>query len=264
MVATRFVVGETDAASLAMLRYAIGSLCLLPPLLLMRRPRMTLRDLLAVSAIGMAQFGIVVVLLNYGLRSVSAARGALIFATFPLLTMVLAALFGQERLTMNKTAGVLLTVLGVGAALGEAAAQGGVGIGEGAIFLSALTGASCSLLYRPYLQRYPAVMVSALAMLASVAFLAVLAAGQGFFTAPLPFSTAGWLAVAFIGLSSGGGFFLWLWALGKASPTRVSVFLALSPVTAALLGAALLGEPITLLGAVGIATVVGGLWVSHR
>ena len=33
MVATRFVIGQTGPASLALLRYAIGFLCLLPPLL---------------------------------------------------------------------------------------------------------------------------------------------------------------------------------------------------------------------------------------
>ena len=32
MVATRYVVGQTDPASLAMLRYIIGFLCLLPAL----------------------------------------------------------------------------------------------------------------------------------------------------------------------------------------------------------------------------------------
>lgn len=40
---------------------------------------------------------------------------------------------------------------------------------------SALTGAVCSVLYRPYLRRYPTVPVSALAMGVSVLCLALLA-----------------------------------------------------------------------------------------
>ena len=45
-----------------------------------------------------------------------------------------------------------------------------------------------------------------------------------------------WTVTAFIGLSSGVGYVLWLYALKHESPTRVTVFLALNPVTATLLG----------------------------
>lgn len=57
---------------------------------------------------------------------------------------------------------------------------------------------------------------------------------------------------------------LWLWALKHASPTRVTVFLSLSPVTAALLGAALLGEDLTPGVMAGLAGVAGGLWLATR
>ena len=39
IVATRFVIGQTGPASLALLRYAIGFLCLLPAVLASRRVR---------------------------------------------------------------------------------------------------------------------------------------------------------------------------------------------------------------------------------
>src|SRR5947207_933744 len=86
------------------------------------------------------------------------------------------------RFVIDQTApAVLLTIAGVGFALGDRAAAGAAWIGDAAVFASALVGAICSVLYRPYLQRYPALPVSAFAMLASVLFLAVLAAGEGFF-----------------------------------------------------------------------------------
>ena len=91
IVATRYVVDQTGPASLALLRYLIGLCCLLPPLLLSTpRARFERRDLLAISLLGITQFGILIALLNYGLRSVPSARAALIFATFPLLTLVVA------------------------------------------------------------------------------------------------------------------------------------------------------------------------------
>ena len=267
-VATRSVVDQSGPASLALLRYAVGFLCMLPPTLLAGRPPFKRRDLLPIGRLGIAQFGILIVLLNVALRFIPSARAALIFATTPLLTIVLAAAVGLERPGLALTTGVLLTVLGVGLALGEKLLQGDHGpeawLGELAVLGSALIAAVCSLLYRPYLQKYPALPVGAFAMLASVAFLAPLAAAEGLFGAPPGFSAAGWLAVLFIGLSSGVGYFLWLWALNQTSPTRVTVFLALGPVTAAGLGALLLGEAISPLFVVGLACLALGLWLAQR
>jgi drug/metabolite transporter (DMT)-like permease len=267
MVATRFVVDQTDPASLAMLRYIVGFLCLVPALLAAGQPlRFERRDVAPIALLGIIQFGALIALLNFGLKFIPAGRAALIFASFPLLTMVIAAALGRERLSLAKTAGVLLTMLGVGVALGEKAARGSgdsAWLGEAAVLGSALCGAACSVLYRPYLRKYPTLPVSAFAMLASVGFLAILAAGEGFFTSPLRFTAGGWAAVLFIGFSSGVGYFLWLWALGHASPTRVTAFLALSPITAALLGALLLHEPVTTGSLLGLALVALGLWVAH-
>jgi drug/metabolite transporter (DMT)-like permease len=162
---------------------------------------------------------------------------------------------------------VLLTVGGGALALGEKAVRGGgaeTWVGEAAVFASALSGAICSVLYRPYVRRYPTVPVSALAMLASVGFLAALAAGEGFFAEWPSLTRGGWAAVAFIGVSSGVGYFLWLWALGNAPATEVTVFLSLSPFTAAALGALLLAERVSVPIALGLGCVGLGLWLAHR
>src|SRR6267142_939059 len=172
MVATRFVVDQTGPTSLALLRYVIGFCCLLPVVWLSAgRVRFARRDILPIALLGITQFGILIALLNYGLRFIPSARAALIFATFPLLPLVLAAALGHERLTWPKILGVLLTIAGVGLALGEKAIQGSgahAWTGELAVFASAVCGAVCSVLYRPYLLTYPALPVSAFAMLASV------------------------------------------------------------------------------------------------
>ena len=269
MVATRFVIEQTAPASLTLLRYAIGFLCLLPVALLVGpRPRFGGRDVLPIALLGIAQFGILIMLLNYALRFVPSGRAALIFASFPLLTMLVAAAAGAERLTARKALGVLLTLGGVACALGERGLHRGAGgqawLGELVVLASALVGAVCSVLYRPYLKRYRALPVSTFAMLASVVFLAVPAAGEGFFATLPRFTPWGWAAVLLIGIGSGGGYYLWLWALEHAPPTEVTVFLALSPITATLLGGALLGETLSALVAFGVALVTAGLWLATR
>jgi drug/metabolite transporter (DMT)-like permease len=106
------------------------------------------------------------------------------------------------------------------------------------------------------------------AMLAAVVFLAPLAAGEGLFSSGLVtlprFSAGAWQAIGFIGLSSGLGYFLWIWALKHTTATRVTVFLALSPITAMLLGTAVLGEPISALSIAALGCVALGLWLAHR
>lgn len=271
IVASRFAVGEVPPLTLAMLRYAIGFACLLPFALraLHSAPAAPPvhsrgRDLGAMAALGIGQFGILIALLNYGLQRVGAAQAALIFSLFPLLTLLFAAALGRESVSWRLTAGVLISLAGVAVALSPPLGlpRSGGWRGELAIAAAAGTGALCSVLYRPYLQRYPTVPVSAFAMLASVLFLAVFAVTEQWPARVATFSPRAWGAIVFIGVSSGIGYFWWLYALKQESPTRVTVFLALNPLAAAVLGWAVLGE--TLHGAIAAALVLiaAGLWLA--
>jgi len=268
MVATRFVVGQSEPASLALLRYLIALVCLMPLALMAPRPAFARRDLLPVAVLGMLQFGILIAVLNFGLKYIPSGRGALIFSTAPLLTMLLAAALRQEALTAAKAGGVALSGIGVALVLAErggfAASNPDAWIGDLAVALSALTSAVCNVGYRPYMARYPALPVSVYSIFAAVLLLAVLAGFEGFYAAPPQFTVVGWIAVAFIGVSSAVGFFTWLWALRHISATRAAVFLSLGPVAATIGGVALLGEVVSLLFLSGLVLVVAGLWLANR
>jgi drug/metabolite transporter (DMT)-like permease len=275
IVASRFAVAEVAPLTLAMLRYAIGFGCLLPfcrpAVRAWRTAQQTpawppLADLAAMAALGIGQFGVLIALLNFGLRHVGAAQAALIFSLFPLLTLLLAAALGREQPGARQWAGVLLSLAGVGLALAPrlTLAHAGHWWGEAAVALAAATGALCSVLYRPYLQRYPTVPVSAYAMLASVLVLALLALPEQWPARLAGISPPAWAAVGFVGLSSGVGYFLWLFALKHESPTRVTVFLALNPVTAALLAWSWLGEPLHPAVLAALALIAAGLWLATR
>lgn len=270
IVASRLALAEVPPLTLAMLRYAIGFLCLLPFALAagrgMLHARPPARDLAAMAALGTGQFAVLIALLNWGLRTVPAAPAALIFSLFPLLTLLLAAALGREQVSLRLVAGVLLSIAGVALSLAPKlqAAPGADWWGEAAVFASACVGALCSVLYRPYLRRYPTVPVSAFAMLASVLFLAALALGEDWPARMRGLSPGTWGLVAFIGFSSGIGYFWWLYALKHESPTRVTVFLSLNPVTAALLGWALLREPLAPQLLAALLLIALGLWLATR
>lgn len=276
IVASRYVVLDVPPMTLALLRYAIGVLCLLPALAPAWRAARSrgvswppARDLAAMAALGIGQFGVLIALLNHGLLHMSAARAALLFSLFPLLTMLLAVAVGRERFRPGTALGVALSIAGVGLSLAprlmqEAGAAAHAWSAEAAVLGAALLGAVCSVAYRPYLQRYPTLPVSVLAMGASVLFLAVAALAEHWPARVAHLPAAAWGPVGFIGVSSGVGYLLWLYALKHESPTRVTVFLALNPVTAALLGWALLGERVDRWGWAALTCIAAGLWLATR
>ncbi len=265
MVATRYVVDAAGPGSLGFLRYLVGLICLVPALWLRPWQRIAARDLLPIGLLGIGQFAALMVLLNYSLLHIPAARASLLFSTFPLMTMILSALLGRERFTTAKVCGALLTFAGVAIALGGAAMtrqpeQGSVWLGTLSALGAAFCGAACSIFYAPYVGRYSALHVTSFAMFVAVLTLAGIAAAEGFFATWPSFTRGEMAAIAFIGLSSGVGFFLWVYALGNAPPTLVTMFLGLGPVTAALGGTALLGEPLPVAALLGLGCVLAGLW----
>ncbi len=274
MVSTSALSPAASPASLAFLRYAIGLAILAGPALLATWPRYRARDALAIALLGVAQFALLILLLNHALARLPASTCALVFATMPLFTWCLAALSGREPLSRRRLAGLALAVCGVAVLLlGSARAASGVGgagslgllggSGMAALLAATLVGAATSILYGPYMRRYPALPTSGLAMAASVLFLALYCSWQGQPLWPV-FSATQWGHMVFIGLSSGLGYFCLLWALGRLQASLVIAFQALGPVTAALLELALhqrLPSP-ALLAA--IALVLAGLVISTQ
>ena len=58
------------------------------------------------------------------------------------------------------------------------------------------------------------------------------------------FDLSGWLAISYIGVAGGAlSFFLYAWALGRASPTTIMILLPLNPIAALVAGSLWLGEP---------------------
>ncbi|MGY6269331.1 DMT family transporter [Achromobacter denitrificans] len=237
MVATRAVSADTTAETLAFLRYAIGLALLLPPALRRWSARFSVRDIFAMGGLGILQFAILMLLLNHALATLPAATCALVFSTVPLLTMCLAVCARRERFSRTRLAGAVIAVAGIAVLLAPAAGparEAGDAWAWASLLGATFVGAACSILYRPYLRKYPALCVSAYAMSVSVAFLAAVCLVNGASLVPR-LSAFQWANVIFIGLSSGVGYFCLLWALGRLDASRVMAFQALAPITAVLI-----------------------------
>ncbi len=124
---TRYLVGDADPITLAILRWGIGFALVLPVTLALRAKWPPRRDWLAVAVLGVAFFGLFFIFYNIALGYTTAARAALALSTLPLQTMIVGALLGIEPLTARKSLGVAIAMFGVFTALmtGLAAAPQG-------------------------------------------------------------------------------------------------------------------------------------------
>jgi len=134
---TRYLVGNADPITLAILRWGIGFLVLLPVALLLRTKWPKRGDWPAVAGLGLCFFGLFFVLYNIAVGYTTAARASLALSTLPLQTMVVGALLGIEPLTLRKSLGVGIAVLGVLGALGSGLAAAPEGAWRGELIMTA-------------------------------------------------------------------------------------------------------------------------------
>src|ERR1700722_1672915 len=240
---TRYLVGNADPIALAILRWGIGFACLLPVALMLnvRWPRR--RDWPAVALLGLCFFGLFFVLYNVAIGYTTAARASLALATLPLHTMVVAALLGIEPLTMRKTTGVGIAVLGVVAALasGLSTAPSGAWRGELIMIGAVLCNAFYNVWSRPFIQRSSALGFLTVGMGAGAAALILIGSLTGGVAALRSFRAPQWNVGA--SLCVGGGalaFILWVMALERATPTRVASTMTVNPLAAGVHGYGLL------------------------
>ena len=262
---TRYLVGNADPITLAILRWGIGFACLLPTALLLRVRWPPRRDWLAVAVLGLCFFGLFFVLYNIAIGFTTAARASLALATLPLHTMVIAALLGIEPLTLRKSAGVCVAVLGVMAALayGLSAAPPGAWRGELIMTGAVLCMAFYNVWSRPFIKRSSALGFLTVGMGAGAAALILVGALTGSITVLRGFGAPQWIAGIYLGVGGGAlAFILWVMALERATPTRVASTMTVNPIAAGLLATQLVGEPITANLVGGLGAVFAGIWIA--
>jgi drug/metabolite transporter (DMT)-like permease len=262
-VATRFLVATIEPEALAAFRFGVGFLVLLPLALGARWP--SGRDWIGVALLGVLFYAVFFVLFALALAYTTAARGALALSALPLVTMALAALLGVERLSPRKSAGVLIAVGGVAVALGAGFAEAPAGAWRGDLIMAGATlcMALYSILSKPFAARSSAMGFLVGGMGIGAATITAIAAARGSFDIVSTLSSVQWGALAYLGVVGGAAaFWLWIWALQHASPTRVTATMTVNPVAAGLLAGALLGEPLGLNLAIGVAAVLAGIWLA--
>ena len=266
VVAVRVAVQDIPPLTLAILRFGQGGFLLLLLLLIWARDllRVDRRDVPYLILLGAIFFTIFPVTFNTSLRMTEASRGAMMLATMPLWSVLLARVATGEHLNIRQTCGVLLTFAGVGVVLAERGLTFvGTNLslaGDALMLVTALCGAVYGVLAKRMLTRYKALTVTAYAMVLGTLLLVPVAFVEDPFSALERMRTETVMLVLFLGIFGGAiGYFLWTFALTRLSPTQVAVYVNLNPMIATLLGVTLLAEKLTGIFVVGLAAVLAGV-----
>lgn len=203
----------------------------------------------------------------YGLQWTTTGHSALLYGLTPLFVMLFAAWKLGERITVWRIAGVTLAFGGVVVVLFEK----GVALapeqftGDILVLIAVIAWALYTVLGKPLIEKYGAMVVTARAMAyGTILFIPIGLSTIGDFE-PATVGIDAWAGLLYCALlTSVVAYSLWFWALKYIDATRVAVFNNFQPVIAALLGWALLSEPLTLTFIGGGVLVLIGVFVTGK
>ena len=249
-----------------LVRWVLACLVLVPLTLALegRFPRPARHQwptLVAMALTGVVLFNALVYL---SLLYTTSTNAALINGTTPILTMVLAAAVGLDRLTGRRLAGALVSLVGVGWIVSRGSLGALIGLsfnrGDLIMLVAALTWA----IYTILLNRMRGAL-SPLATLTIVSVLAVPPLGVigGYELMSRPIGTITPTVVVGLGyisvLASVAAFMAWSVGIKGIGAARGSIFLNLIPVFTAVIAVLTLGERIGLVQLIGGSLVIGGV-----
>jgi drug/metabolite transporter (DMT)-like permease len=268
LVTMRYGIAQSDIFAVALWRQLGPLLVLGGAAFALRRAalRMAPRDRAAILALALSQYGAVNYFMTASVAYITAARAALIMGVMPLVALALGALLGRERFTAAKLIGAAVALAGIAVALGDQAGQAGADAWKGDLFMLAGTigGGLNSVFLAPYLQRYGALSVGAIASVIGAAVCLAVLLIFGSAAAAVGYDATGWAATAWTALGGGAAsLYLWIWALRHTTPARVTVAISFNPIAATAFGALALGEAVTSRLLVGLVGVVAGIVIAY-
>jgi len=229
-------------------------------------PDATLRGGLLAGALFAAEF----VCIFVGLQYTTASRMAVFIYISPFVVALgMPFIAHAERLSRVQLAGLLLAFAGVAWAFAEGFTKPAAGphqlLGDGlGVLAGVLWGATTLAIRGTKLAAASAEKTLLYQLAISGALLLVLAVLQG---APIPtrLSTLAWASLGFqIVIVTAASYLVWFWLIRRYPATRLASFTLLTPVFGLLLGALLLGEPITARLVVALAAVATGIVLVNR
>ncbi len=264
----KFGVTQLNPLAFPVIRFGLGGLALLA-ILRLREGSIGVRraDLPLLALTGFLGITLSQVFFVFALTKTGASDMALLGASGPVATALLATAVGIERLGRRHwlalavaLAGTLLIVAGT-----PGAGFGGSGLlGDGLALGNVLVSSASAIPILPLLRRYSPLRILTYEMLIGTAILVPVALPELASQDYAAVSTAGWASLAYAAVFAGiATNLLYFTGIGRVGPSRAAVFQYLQSFLGVGFAVLLLREEVSVIQLVGGGVVVGGVMLSR-
>lgn len=221
---------------------------------------------IALWILGFLSMGVYMILFLEGMARTTAAEGAIILATSPVLTALLAVAMKHERFSWGALLGAIVAFVGVFLVVfAGAESSHGTMLGNGLVLLSSLVWAFCAVQTRVFLTDMSPLRALTLSMPGAIPILLVYGLTATF---AVPWSQVTWLGWVMLGhitlLAGVVGFLGFFVGVRQVGSSGAMLYQFLVPPIAAFFAWLLLKQELLPLQGVGLAVVLAGVWWSTR
>jgi drug/metabolite transporter (DMT)-like permease len=269
-IAGRLIATSVQPQAAAFVRFAIASLLLLAVTIRTegRLPALRKNQIVPVVLLGLTGVFAYNILFFTGLKYLQASRAALIIATNPILISLLSALFFKEPLNWLKSVGICMSVMGAMVVISHGKfsdiASYHIGHGELMIFGCVISWVAYSLIGKIVMHGVKPLVAVTYSAVVGTLLLAIPALNTGLLTDIGRYGFGDWFSLFYLGFfGTVLGFFWYYQGIEKLGPMKASVFINFVPISAIVLSATILDEPITPSLLIGAALVILGVYCTN-
>jgi len=266
-IVAKSVTNDVDAVTLTFLRSVVSCLGLLA-LLWMRGARMEIarkdwKHLILLGFLGTINQ----LLYMYGIHFTTAANGALLYAATPVFVLIFSKIFLGEKITVKKSAGILLAFIGVSVIIFERgiSLSSDFTYGNIVVLIAVIAWGLFTIFGKSMVLKYGALQSTSVAAFLGGMMLfpfGVVSASR-FNYAVL--NSLDWIGICYLGIGTSIiSYLLWYYALRRIDASRLAVFSNGQPLVAALLSVVFLQYTFTSAFLVGGTVTVAGVILAQQ
>ncbi|HDR8071515.1 TPA: DMT family transporter [Bacillus cereus] len=247
---------------LTLLRLLIASFILLLFSFIYKLRLTDLKDIPAIFIFGALGFTIYHIALNYGEKTVNAGSASLIISVTPIVTVILASVFLNEKMKLNGWIGGVMSFAGI--ALISFSQGDAIQLNSGGLFilLAAISESLFFVFQTSYLKKYGFLPFTIYTILSSTVCMLIFLPGvyQKILAAPLEVN----LSVIYLGVFPTVLPYISLaYIISRAGASEATSSLYLTPITACFIAWIWLGEVPTLVSIIGGGITILGIVIAH-
>jgi drug/metabolite transporter (DMT)-like permease len=261
-IIAKAIVQDIEPATLTLLRSVLTAVLLVIAFLVRKiQWKIERRDYLNLVWVSLLAVPVNQFLFFYGISRTTASNAALLYATTPVVVLVLSRLILKESLTWKKVVGVIIALIGVTSVIFEDGFEMNSSHTYGNLLLVAAVFAWSlfTISGKPLIERYGAFYVTSLVLIIGMVLYLPIGLLFGNRISLLSLSTSDWEGLVCFSIGTSFlGYFLWYYALGRMEASKVAIFSNAQPFLTTLLAVVFLSQSVStsfILG--GLVTISG-------